>query len=231
MELIVIPPCLRNKTVVFKDGSMYYGDMEILNLSNAWNANKDASTNMWPEELPYLVSHGTSAYLNMRYGIDMGSSPPSHRPPAVLAHRQRHDERTSPRTQRPRRNTFIAQALSREGIEIFDGDESRDSSPVEDSIPGTLESIFEEEEKEKPKPKRKPKRKRKPKSKPRKKPKSREVEEKESFAECRICMDAEKTVLFEPCMHVCCCNQCSRKVKSCPICRSKVSKKRDVHIV
>lgn len=44
--------------------------------------------------------------------------------------------------------------------------------------------------------------------------------------ECVVCMERDSTVLFKPCNHMCCCEQCSRDIQSlelsCPICRVPV---------
>lgn len=42
--------------------------------------------------------------------------------------------------------------------------------------------------------------------------------------QCKICLDNPVEVLFLPCKHVCCCQNCSNKlkVKVCPICRGKI---------
>ncbi|VDO04661.1 unnamed protein product [Rodentolepis nana] len=37
--------------------------------------------------------------------------------------------------------------------------------------------------------------------------------------ECCICQDAQCTIIFLPCGHVCCCDMCSVKVNQCPLCR------------
>lgn len=44
--------------------------------------------------------------------------------------------------------------------------------------------------------------------------------------ECIICLTAERSCLFTPCNHVCCCLSCAQKVQTlqrkCPICRVNV---------
>lgn len=44
-----------------------------------------------------------------------------------------------------------------------------------------------------------------------------------SALECAVCLQNRKTVLFHPCMHLCCCNECSGKLQKCPICRRNIS--------
>ena len=45
--------------------------------------------------------------------------------------------------------------------------------------------------------------------------------------ECLICMDAEKTTVFSPCGHYCCCQSCAhiidRNSGTCPLCRGEIS--------
>ena len=52
-----------------------------------------------------------------------------------------------------------------------------------------------------------------------------------SVPECVICMDAECSILLEPCMHVCCCTGCAAKLgqsPKCPQCRRPVSEKKEL---
>eukprot|EP01001_Neometanema_parovale_P005200 NODE_1821_length_1594_cov_83.384092_g1734_i0.p1 GENE.NODE_1821_length_1594_cov_83.384092_g1734_i0~~NODE_1821_length_1594_cov_83.384092_g1734_i0.p1 ORF type:complete len:442 (-),score=61.23 NODE_1821_length_1594_cov_83.384092_g1734_i0:160-1485(-) len=39
---------------------------------------------------------------------------------------------------------------------------------------------------------------------------------------CVICMEAPRCMLFRPCSHSVCCEDCSRKVKKCPICNQLI---------
>jgi hypothetical protein len=48
---------------------------------------------------------------------------------------------------------------------------------------------------------------------------------------CTVCMDRSKSVLFEPCMHLCCCRVCSDAVEACPVCRAVIKTKRHVFVV
>lgn len=48
---------------------------------------------------------------------------------------------------------------------------------------------------------------------------------------CAVCMDRSKSVLFEPCMHLCCCSECSDAVETCPACRAVIKTKRYVFVV
>lgn len=40
---------------------------------------------------------------------------------------------------------------------------------------------------------------------------------------CKICLNAEVGVVFQPCGHLCCCVQCASALKKCPICRKQIS--------
>jgi tRNA A-37 threonylcarbamoyl transferase component Bud32 len=49
---------------------------------------------------------------------------------------------------------------------------------------------------------------------------------------CVICEDAQKSVLLQPCKHICMCKDCSQKVAECPVCREKIeSRITGVHYV
>lgn len=41
---------------------------------------------------------------------------------------------------------------------------------------------------------------------------------------CKICLDEDVGVLFEPCGHLCCCASCAAPLKQCPICRQQIKK-------
>ncbi|GFR02900.1 hypothetical protein TNCT_227411 [Trichonephila clavata] len=59
-------------------------------------------------------------------------------------------------------------------------------------------------------------------------------ESRESTAEtakkdiCKICMDEEMNVVFEPCYHLVSCDKCAAKIFDCPLCRTPVIQKRKV---
>ena len=36
---------------------------------------------------------------------------------------------------------------------------------------------------------------------------------------CSVCLDQDKSIMLEPCRHVCLCQECAPRVTSCPICR------------
>jgi len=52
-----------------------------------------------------------------------------------------------------------------------------------------------------------------------------------NYTDCTICMDNDKNTIFYPCRHFYCCNNCSRSLKLCPICRTDIRMKIRLHIV
>lgn len=40
---------------------------------------------------------------------------------------------------------------------------------------------------------------------------------------CKICLNAEVGVVFQPYGHLCCCVQCASALQKCPICRKRIS--------
>ena len=43
--------------------------------------------------------------------------------------------------------------------------------------------------------------------------------------ECKICFNAEISMLFQPCHHVSTCDRCSMTITQCPICRQIITEK------
>ena len=39
---------------------------------------------------------------------------------------------------------------------------------------------------------------------------------------CKICLDARVGKLFLPCRHLVCCEECSARVRKCPLCRERI---------
>ena len=37
---------------------------------------------------------------------------------------------------------------------------------------------------------------------------------------CSVCLDAKRAVMFEPCRHVCVCEECAELLDRCPLCRN-----------
>ncbi len=56
------------------------------------------------------------------------------------------------------------------------------------------------------------------------------LKQTEEMRLCRVCMDANREILFRPCNHVCCCYKCSREVKKCPYCRKAIKGKEKVFL-
>ena len=39
---------------------------------------------------------------------------------------------------------------------------------------------------------------------------------------CCICLTKDKCILFQPCKHICTCEECARNMSDCPICRKPI---------
>ena len=50
-----------------------------------------------------------------------------------------------------------------------------------------------------------------------------QLEETEKIYQCKICMDARIEIVILPCLHMCCCRDCIKLLKECPICRNEIS--------
>jgi Zinc finger, C3HC4 type (RING finger) len=57
--------------------------------------------------------------------------------------------------------------------------------------------------------------------------KSLSLYEDENTDECIVCMEKKKDRIFYPCGHYYCCEECSKKLVTCPICRRKIETKID----
>lgn len=44
-------------------------------------------------------------------------------------------------------------------------------------------------------------------------------------SECVVCMEFGSQVIFLPCGHVCCCQQCSEALQTCPLCRATIDQR------
>jgi len=42
---------------------------------------------------------------------------------------------------------------------------------------------------------------------------------------CVVCLDAAQRVAFIPCGHICCCEECSAPLDTCPVCRASIQSK------
>ncbi|KAH3763444.1 hypothetical protein Pelo_4709 [Pelomyxa schiedti] len=54
-------------------------------------------------------------------------------------------------------------------------------------------------------------------------PPSHRTSEPESENECAVCMAAVRSVLFEPCHHIICCEECASRLGKCPKCRAPIA--------
>ncbi|NXY22514.1 LRSM1 ligase, partial [Atrichornis clamosus] len=45
----------------------------------------------------------------------------------------------------------------------------------------------------------------------------------EKKSECVVCMEREPQMIFLPCGHVCCCQQCCERLHTCPLCRQDIA--------
>jgi hypothetical protein len=48
-------------------------------------------------------------------------------------------------------------------------------------------------------------------------------EDADDQGKCPLCIENELNILIEPCKHLVCCEECSRKIQQCPICRGPVA--------
>ena len=46
---------------------------------------------------------------------------------------------------------------------------------------------------------------------------------------CKICYDRNRDTLFEPCLHLACCNNCSGHLFDCPICNAEIHIKMQIY--
>jgi len=52
---------------------------------------------------------------------------------------------------------------------------------------------------------------------------NRRKEQDQEARDCVVCMEAVKTVVFQPCSHVCACMSCADGLKECPVCRETIT--------
>ena len=50
----------------------------------------------------------------------------------------------------------------------------------------------------------------------------KEKDDESDEIKCVICLNNRKCYLFQPCKHICCCDECAIKLEDCPICRKKI---------
>nr|XP_034334651.1 uncharacterized protein LOC117691871 isoform X3 [Crassostrea gigas] len=51
------------------------------------------------------------------------------------------------------------------------------------------------------------------------------VSELRQKTKCKVCLDSELEVMFQPCNHLCCCRSCGERVETCPVCRSPIERR------
>lgn len=44
-------------------------------------------------------------------------------------------------------------------------------------------------------------------------------------SECRVCLDKGVEIVFITCGHACCCEECSKSLETCPMCRERIARK------
>ena len=47
---------------------------------------------------------------------------------------------------------------------------------------------------------------------------------------CCVCLEIDKTIMLDPCKHVCVCEKCSSGLVVCPLCRTQITNKTKVYI-
>jgi hypothetical protein len=47
---------------------------------------------------------------------------------------------------------------------------------------------------------------------------------------CLVCYDKKRDILFMPCNHLCCCDNCSNNINKCPYCRVDIENKVKIFI-
>ena len=57
-----------------------------------------------------------------------------------------------------------------------------------------------------------------------------EKEEDNNNIKCVICLENYKCMLLMPCKHVCCCEQCSKDINQCPLCRKNIESKTKIYL-
>ena len=51
---------------------------------------------------------------------------------------------------------------------------------------------------------------------------SAECDDLQAKVTCKICLDSKIQVLFLPCRHLVCCENCANEVRECPLCRASI---------
>ena len=55
-------------------------------------------------------------------------------------------------------------------------------------------------------------------------------EERQKRVECAVCFSAARTIAFDPCGHIACCNACALQVGQCPVCKQGIQRRVSVFL-
>jgi hypothetical protein len=55
-------------------------------------------------------------------------------------------------------------------------------------------------------------------------------EERQKRTECAVCFSAARTIAFDPCGHIACCNACALQVGQCPVCKQGIQRRVSVFL-
>ena len=47
---------------------------------------------------------------------------------------------------------------------------------------------------------------------------------------CKICLENQSSVCFQPCQHVCCCGPCGVELNHCPVCRRIIRQRKEIFL-
>ncbi len=55
-------------------------------------------------------------------------------------------------------------------------------------------------------------------------------EEKENSIMCVACKENKKNMLYTPCKHICCCEECDKSITRCPMCRTQIKERIKIYL-
>ena len=55
-------------------------------------------------------------------------------------------------------------------------------------------------------------------------------EERQKRTECAVCFSSARTIAFDPCGHIACCNACANQVGQCPVCKQGIQRRVSVFL-
>jgi hypothetical protein len=55
-------------------------------------------------------------------------------------------------------------------------------------------------------------------------------EERQKRTECAVCFSSARTIAFDPCGHIACCNACALQVGQCPVCKQGIQRRVSVFL-